>query len=66
MSKDKKLYKIKGMDCASCAKLIELDLEDAGISAKCSWAKQTLEISDPDKLDKIKSIVNDSGYKLID
>lgn len=66
MSKDKKLYKIEGMDCASCAKLIELDLEDAGITAKCNWAKQTLEISDPDKLDKIKSIVNDSGYKLMD
>jgi copper chaperone CopZ len=65
MAKDKKLYKIKGMDCASCAKLIELDLEDAGISANCSWAKQTLEVDHPEEIEKIKEIVTNSGYKLI-
>lgn len=53
------------MDCASCAKLIELDLEDAGISANCSWAKQTLEVDHPEEIEKIKEIVTNSGYKLI-
>jgi copper chaperone CopZ len=62
---DKKIFKIEGMDCASCAKMIELDLEDAGINAKCSWTKQTLEISDSKELDKIKEVVKNSGYKLV-
>lgn len=54
------------MDCASCAKMIELDLEDAGISARCTFAKQTLEVADPENLDKIKAVVKNSGYKLIE
>lgn len=66
MSKVKKIYKIEGMDCASCAKIIELDLEDAGINAKCSWSKQILEVADSENLDKIKSVVKNSGYKLIE
>lgn len=62
----KKIFKIEGMDCASCAKLIELDLEDAGITAKCSFVKQTLEVADLKDPDKIKSVVENSGYKLVD
>lgn len=61
-----KIFKVKGMDCASCAKLIELDLEDAGIKAACSYAKETLEVKTPADLPKIKSVVENSGYKLVE
>ncbi len=66
MAKKVTTYKIIGMDCPSCAMLIESELEDAGISCKCSYAKQTLEIKnavnqDPDKISKI---INSLGYNM--
>ena len=62
----KKTYKIQGMDCDSCAKMIELDLEDAGFSAKCDYAKETLEvdISQKDDEEKVSNVVHSSGYQL--
>lgn len=60
----KKVYKIKGMDCVSCASLIELDLEDAGINAKCSYAKSTLEVEEPHDQKKIIEIVSKAGYSI--
>lgn len=63
----KKTYKINGMDCASCASLIELDFEDAGIKASCSYPKETLEVEYDEQSfneDKIKEIVIKSGYTL--
>lgn len=67
MSKVKKIFKVSGMDCSACAKLIELDLEDAGISASCSYAKATLEVDD-EKVDnkKLKEVVAKGGYTLSD
>lgn len=55
------------MDCASCAMIIESDLEDAGIKARCSYAKETLEIEHEGEIDhkKIHEIVRSSGYELI-
>jgi hypothetical protein len=38
----KKTYKIKGIDCPSCATNLECDLEC--FSAKCSYTKNTLEV----------------------
>jgi Cu+-exporting ATPase len=64
----KKTYKVKGMDCASCATLIELDLEDAGVKASCKYASETLALEfDDNKVDeeKIKEIVKKSGYELL-
>lgn len=63
----KKIFKIEGMDCDSCAKMIELDLEDVGISCKCSYADKTLEVDTKNKDDhkKIKGIVEKGGYRLI-
>lgn len=64
----KKTYKINGMDCDACAKLIELDLEDAGISARCNYAKETLEVElngDKEKEKKVKDVIEKSGYQLI-
>lgn len=61
---DKKVYKIKGMDCASCASLLEMDLEDAGIKAKCSYPKETLEVDSKADLKKVESIIKTSGFSL--
>jgi copper chaperone CopZ len=59
-----KIYKIKGMNCASCASMIELDLEDAGIKAKCSYPKSTVEVEDDGNFVNIKKVVEKSGYKI--
>lgn len=56
------------MDCASCATLIELDLEDLGVASKCSYTKETLEIEFDEKKiseEKITKIVKHSGYELV-
>lgn len=66
---NKKTYKINGMECASCAAMIEMDLEDAGIKAKCSYAKQTLEVdilNNNETDSKVKMVIESSGYKIID
>ncbi len=63
----KKTFKIKGMHCSSCAMLIEGDLEDKGVKANCSYAKQNLDVEfDPKKIseEEIKKTVNDSGYEV--
>jgi len=63
----KKIYHLKSLDCASCALAIESDLEDVGVNATCSYAKQTLEVEfDETKIDdeKISAIVKQSGYTL--
>ena len=63
----KKTYKIQGMDCDSCAKMIELDLEDVGISSKCDYSKQVLEVEFAENIseEEIKKIVSDAGYTLL-
>lgn len=53
------------MDCASCATALEIDLEDLGVSAKCSYATQKLEVEyDSDKVneDGIIQIIKSSGF----
>ena len=66
-SKIKKTYKVKGMDCASCAMVIESDLEDAGIKCKCDFAKETLEVEldHEDHEKKVHEVVKNAGYNLI-
>lgn len=61
---DKKLYKISGMDCDSCAKMIELDLEDAGITAKCSYSEEILEITHDHDSTKVVEIIRKAGYSI--
>lgn len=58
-------YKIKGMDCASCATLLELDMEDAGIACKCSYSKEEIEVDleSPDHEVKFMEVLEKSGYK---
>ena len=62
----KKTYKVTGMDCPSCAMVIESDLEDAGIKCKCDFAKETLEveIENEDHEMKVKETVKSSGYTI--
>jgi len=52
------------MDCASCAALIEMDLEDAGISASCSYPKEILEIDGDHDPKKVGEIVKKAGYNI--
>jgi len=59
-----KFYKIGGMDCDSCAKMIELDLEDVGISAKCSYSKGLLEVKNDHDSNEVIEIVKKAGYTL--
>lgn len=65
MTNDKlKTYKIEGMDCASCASLLEMDLEDIGIKASCSYPKSTLEVNGDHDTKKIIEIVKKSGFNI--
>jgi copper chaperone CopZ len=60
----KKVYKVLKMDCASCALLIEGELEDVGIRAKCSYAKECLEIEGEHDEKKVQEAVKKAGYEL--
>ncbi len=63
----KKTFKVDGMHCTSCALMIESDLEDAGVKAMCSYAKETLEVEFDEKKTseaKIFDIVAKTGYSL--
>ncbi len=60
-----KIYKIKGMHCVSCASMLELDLEDIGIKAKCSYANETLEVESLHDKNKVVEVVEKSGYSII-
>jgi len=64
----KKTYKIQGMHCTSCALMIESDLEDAGVKARCNYAKQALEVEfDENKITekKISDVVASAGYQIV-
>jgi len=64
----KKTFKIDGMHCTSCALLIESDLEDAGVKASCSYAKQTLMVEFDEKKigeKKITDVVSKAGYQIV-
>jgi Cu+-exporting ATPase len=62
-----KKYKVIGMHCTSCAMMIEGELEDIGVNAKCSYALQTVEVQFDDKKITAKDIENavkKAGYRL--
>jgi copper chaperone CopZ len=64
----KKIYKVEGMHCTSCAMVIESDLEDKGVKAKCSFAKQTLEVDfDQKKISasEVADVVKKAGYTIL-
>lgn len=64
----KKIFKIEGMNCASCAMVIDLDLEKLpGIkSSNTQFAKGITEVEfDPSKVSEqtILETIEKSGYK---
>ncbi len=65
----KKIYKVSGMHCTSCALNIEWELEDKGVAAKCDYALEVLEIEKSDENiseEEIKSTVAKLGYTLLE
>ena len=61
----KKTYNIEGMHCTGCAMVIESDLEDIGVKATCSYAKQSLDVEfDETNItdQQISDVVKKSGY----
>ena len=61
----KKILKIQGMHCSSCAMMIEGELLAAGIKCKCSFVKQELETEDNADEGKIAKIISDLGYSVL-
>jgi hypothetical protein len=45
--------------------MIELDLEDAGIKGKCSYAKEELTVEVPHDSKKVIDIIKKSGYNVV-
>ena len=65
----KKVFKIKGMHCNSCAVNIEGELENKVNSIKVSYSKEEAEIDfNPEKIseEEIKQIVKKLGYELVE
>lgn len=65
----KKIFKIKGMHCNSCASLIHNSLKDRVNSISVSYAKEQAEIDfDENKIseDEIKSKIEKAGYSIAD
>lgn len=63
-----KIFKVKGMHCTSCALLIESDLEDAGVKARCNYVTQTLSVEFDEKTigeKKITDVVAKAGYQIV-
>ena len=66
--KTRRVYHIKGMDCTSCAMVIEMDLMDRGVKANCSYTKEILDVEFDNKKiteEEIKKIVKQSGFDLV-
>lgn len=64
----KKTYHVKGMHCSSCPLLIEGELEDIGVKAKCKYATGALDVEyDEAKLNEnaIRAAVKSAGYELL-
>jgi copper chaperone CopZ len=59
-------FKVKGMHCPSCEKLLQMDIgEIAGVkSVKADWKKGTVEV-DGGKVDPgaVKKAITDAGYQ---
>lgn len=61
---NKKVYKIKGMHCESCVKLIKMELDDAGFNlSEVNLEKKKLEIPEEykSKIQEIKEAVKRAG-----
>lgn len=70
MPKEKIIFKVIGMHCVSCAQTIEKDLNKLeGVKANVNFASEKAFIEyDPERVDieKIKKVIRDSGYDVIE
>ena len=61
----KEIFKVKGMHCPSCEKLLQMDIGDiAGVtSVKADWKKGTVDVGG-DKIDSgaVKKAISAAGY----
>src|SRR4030042_5938429 len=65
----KKTFQIKGMNCNSCAMLIEKELKDKVNSVSASYSKEQAEVDfDENKIsgDEIKDKIKALGYEVAD
>jgi len=62
----KQTFKVKGMHCPSCEKLLQMDIGDIpGVkSVKADWKKGAVEV-DGDKVDAgaVKKAITGAGYE---
>jgi P-type Cu+ transporter len=68
MAKTKKVFKLKGLHCSSCALMIEGNLEDVGANATCDFASEKVEVEwDGDKVDEqsLVEAIEKDGYKVV-
>jgi len=61
----KKILKIEGVHCSSCAMMIEGELLDAGIKCKCSFTNQQIEVEEKADEEKVKKLISDLGYSVL-
>ncbi len=64
----KKVLKIEGMHCKSCAILINSELEDIGVKSNIDYKSGKAEIEfDEDKIseNQIKDAIKKEGYKVV-
>jgi len=62
----KKIYKLSGMHCTSCAMVIEGELEDQlGVRAACDWIKQIVEVEGEIDDVKVRQIIEAQGYRVV-
>ena len=59
-----KIYKVTGIDCPNCAKMIEVELEECGIKCSCSYEKGSLHIEGSHNLNKVNKIISKLGCKI--
>jgi len=61
----RQIFKVKGMHCPSCEKLLQMDIGDiSGVkSVKADWKNGTVEV-DGDKIDAsaVKKAISGAGY----
>lgn len=64
----KKVLKISGMHCSSCALNVEWALEDLGAKAKCDYARQEVAVEYPENVDEqaLREAIKKEGYQVED
>ena len=61
----KKTFKLSGLHCTSCSMVIEGELEDMGVEARCNYVKQIVEVEwDQTKISEklIVQKIEEQGY----